>query len=526
MVVAVDVTVVFSLSLYSVSDRGWVVVEGRLRSSGSKSDSKSNLRPVFREAFETWALSSPFDFTETSNDRIAQLHIGFYGEGHLDCPLFGDLLAHASYPPYGMLHINADYVWEIDLEILLNTEESYDVQSVTLHEIGHLLGLGHSTVPEAIMYPTLDSQTRKVELHDDDIAGMNAMFEDGFRSKGTISTDLFPERDRVLAEFLPKTIQRAPFLQMPKMVSTLSFVAILMFLVQTNCMEWASGHNGDFHYQAGAEFLQLSGYGKGQSHEVLPSLKRYLQHFGYLDTVADTGFSCVFDEDLEAAVQKYQAFFSLNATGVLDTATVHQLIQPRCGVPDIIKDPVPAKFHQINVTGNSSASLYRSTTKRWPPSSRSLLYNILENEHLPFPIEELRPVFREAFETWALSSPFDFTETSTDRIAQLHIGFYRGRHVNCPPFDDLLAHANYPPHGAVHINADIVWAIDPEILKNTEESYDLQSVVLHEIGHLLGLAHSSIPEAIMCPDLDSQTRMVELHSDDIAGINAMYPRSS
>ncbi|KAF3796516.1 Matrix metalloproteinase-27 [Nymphaea thermarum] len=247
------------------------------------------------------------------------------------------------------------------------------------------------------------------------------------------------------------------FLQVSKMVSTLSFVAILMLLVQTNCMEWVSGHNGDFHYQARAEFMQLSGCGKGESHEVLPSLKRYLQHLGYLDTVAGTGFSLVFDEDLEAAVKKYQAFFSLNATGILDTATVHQLIQPRCGVPDIIK------------------------------------------------------------------------ETSIDRIAQLHVGFYRGRHLNCPiPFDgpdDVLAHAVDPPHGMLHINADRLWAIDPEKLKNTEESFDLQSVAVHEIGHLLGLGHSTVPEAIMFPSLDSQTRKVELHGDDIAGINAMYPRA-
>ncbi|XP_031493336.1 metalloendoproteinase 1-MMP-like [Nymphaea colorata] len=154
----------------------------------------------------------------------------------------------------------------------------------------------------------------------------------------------------------------------------------------------------------------------------------------------------------------------------------------------------------------------------------------MENEHIPFPIADLRPVFREAFETWASPSPFDFTQTSIERIAQLHIGFYKGQDLDCPiPFDDLgdfLAHAFYPPSGTLHINADKIWAIDPKILKNTEESYDLQSVAVHEIGHLLGLDHSRIPEAIMYPTLDSQARKVELHGDDIARINFMYPRSS
>ncbi|XP_031493334.1 metalloendoproteinase 1-MMP-like [Nymphaea colorata] len=146
---------------------------------------------------------------------------------------------------------------------------------------------------------------------------------------------------------------------------------------------------------------------------------------------------------------------------------------------------------------------------------------------MPFRIANLRPVIHEAFETWALFSPFDFTETSIERIAQLRIGFYRWQHLNCPISfdgpDGVLAHAFYPPSGKLHFNADRIWAMDPERLMNTRESYDLQSVAVHEIGHLLGMGHSTVPEAIMYPSLDPQTRKVELHGDDIAGINAMYP---
>uniref|UniRef100_A0A5K1G577 Peptidoglycan binding-like domain-containing protein n=1 Tax=Nymphaea colorata TaxID=210225 RepID=A0A5K1G577_9MAGN len=88
---------------------------------------------------------------------------------------------------------------------------------------------------------------------------------------------------------------------------------------------------------AWAEFVQHTGYRVGQTHAILPSLKKYLHHFGYLATVGDTAFSHVFYEDLEAAVRKYQTFFNINATGILDAATVHQMIKPRCGVEDIIK---------------------------------------------------------------------------------------------------------------------------------------------------------------------------------------------
>ncbi|KAF3772263.1 Matrix metalloproteinase-2 [Nymphaea thermarum] len=277
-----------------------------------------------------------------------------------------------------------------------------------------------------------------------------------------------------------------------------------------------SGHDDNFRNHAWPELRQLSGYGTGHSHSVLPSLKKYLQHLGYLDTVGDIGtFPHVFDEDLQAAIKKYQLFSNLSATGILDSATVHHLIQLRCGVRDFMKGPTSAKFHRnINVIGNSIATLCKLRGARWPASRPE-----------PHRVSDLRPFFREAFETWALSSPFDFTETSNDRIAQLHIGFYGEGHLDCPLFGDLLAHASYPPYGMLHINADYVWEIDLEILLNTEESYDVQSVTLHEIGHLLGLGHSTVPEAIMYPTLDSQTRKVELHDDDIAGMNAMYPPS-
>ena len=52
---------------------------------------------------------------------------------------------------------------------------AFDVETVALHEIGHLLGLGHSSVQNAIMYPTINPGMTK-GLHGDDIQGIRALY--------------------------------------------------------------------------------------------------------------------------------------------------------------------------------------------------------------------------------------------------------------------------------------------------------------------------------------------------------------
>ncbi|MEZ4725815.1 MAG: matrixin family metalloprotease [Caldilineaceae bacterium] len=79
--------------------------------------------------------------------------------------------------------------------------------------------------------------------------------------------------------------------------------------------------------------------------------------------------------------------------------------------------------------------------------------------------------------------------------------------------------------GAI-VEADI-WINDDYQLDATgnpaENEIDLESAILHELGHWLPLGHMSNANAVMYAVLGAGTRKVSLSADDIAGIVALYP---
>lgn len=54
--------------------------------------------------------------------------------------------------------------------------DRFDVQSVALHEAGHALSLGHTYIPDAVMYPYIAKGQIKRTLHQDDINGICTIY--------------------------------------------------------------------------------------------------------------------------------------------------------------------------------------------------------------------------------------------------------------------------------------------------------------------------------------------------------------
>nr|XP_033804893.1 matrix metalloproteinase-18-like isoform X2 [Geotrypetes seraphini] len=127
------------------------------------------------KALKVWSDVTPLRFTRIY-DGISDIQISFGAEAHGDFyPFDGPhgTLAHAFAPSEdigGDAHFDEDENWT-------KGSVGYNLFLVAAHEFGHSLGLSHSSIPGALMYPTY-SYTNPNEFHlpQDDVNGIQALY--------------------------------------------------------------------------------------------------------------------------------------------------------------------------------------------------------------------------------------------------------------------------------------------------------------------------------------------------------------
>lgn len=142
-----------------------------------------------------------------------------------------------------------------------------------------------------------------------------------------------------------------------------------------------------------------------------------------------------------------------------------------------------------------------------------------------------RQSIRNAFTYWAAQTDLAFLEVCTAAQADIVILWASGNHGDGNDFDGtaplgpILAHGYFPPPtaagamaGDIHFDEDETWT--NAVRNNGEQPIDLETVAAHEIGHSLGLNHTSATGSLMLANYTGSHRF--LGSDDIAGIQSIY----
>jgi len=177
------------------------------------------------------------------------------------------------------------------------------------------------------------------------------------------------------------------------------------------------------------------------------------------------------------------------------------------------------------------------------------------NNGLPtgFTLATFEPVLTAAMSTWSsvvqvsFNKIGDYTDGGASQFAgdSIDVYFAPGDHGDGNPFDgawnpntgvgSVFAHSWGPndiwgtePAGNMHFDQDETWVTTGTVVGLLDAVIDLESIILHELGHVLGLGHEdTMGSGPGAPIMQSYHNVDgvwgrTLTADDIAGVRSLY----
>lgn len=244
---------------------------------------------------------------------------------------------------------------------------------------------------------------------------------------------------------------------------------------------------------------------KGQQDPGFEAVQDFLQRFGYLR--ANSFQISRLDDVTAEGLTRYQRQHGLPATGSFDDQTREMMTTHRCGMPDL---------------DNAVAF---STRCSWPNPNLTFAFEDGTNDVAG--AAEFQAV-RNALATWAAAAPVTFTEVGRNQNPDVAVDWRPANDPDHSMAGGVIAHADFPPGCGVITNSlpkplhfddsENQWAVGA-----AANSFDIETVALHEFGHILGLQHSNVAGSVMFPTVSSNSTKRALTADDLGGIHDLYP---
>jgi hypothetical protein len=132
---------------------------------------------------------------------------------------------------------------------------------------------------------------------------------------------------------------------------------------------------------------------------------------------------------------------------------------------------------------------------------------------------------RAAFDAWSALANLNFVFVPVDNgVAYDTPGTNANIRIGGHAFDGAsgtIAHGFFPPVNGISAAGDIHFdSTENWVLSQAGPGLDIFTVFVHELGHALGLEHSSVPNSLMNSSYSEAFRGPQ--ADDIAGIQFIY----
>lgn len=238
---------------------------------------------------------------------------------------------------------------------------------------------------------------------------------------------------------------------------------------------------------------------------------KYLHEFGYFD---ENNFlkQSQDNESLIDAIETFQEYYNLPIDGELNNETLDLMNLSRCGLKDVEE-----------FTVGQSKEMWNFTDLSWS-FPRGSIHDI--------------KIASQAFEIWSKHTNFVFVNSR--RNPNIIITYQKYNHkfyecynkTNCPSKLDgpgvILGHAFYPSIYSqkveIHLDKDEKWCY----YNCSSLQISLLSVLLHEIGHTLGIKHLFDKSAIMYAYYSPQKNLtnIDLSKNDIYAVQTLYGKKT
>jgi Matrixin/Putative peptidoglycan binding domain len=245
----------------------------------------------------------------------------------------------------------------------------------------------------------------------------------------------------------------------------------------------------------------------GERKSGIEFVQDYLKRFGYFQSL--TFNSGEIDNATSNALRIFQERNKLPITGEFDSMSKSEMIKPRCGLPDM---------HN---------GIEFATVCAWNRVPRNLTF-AFDHGTNAVPAQGEFQAVRNAFSTWSTAFPyFTFTEVALTANPNIVIDWRNANDPDHSMVGPVIAHSDFPIGCEVVTNnfprpfhfddSEHTWSIGAVM-----NAFDVESVALHEIGHILGLAHTSVAGAVMFQSISPNSTLRVLQEDDKRSMNSLY----